>query len=334
MRLGHKFARKKGNIRAFVLSSELFPPNLAKHGGTTSLTEPIACDADRMKRVIDFIANKRSKDDLVILFDGRSRQCRKVMEAAEDKLAASGAHALIEFFVLYMQPAKHEDPRAPGRQTSFSQNTREVVMCSLPSKSGLAKLVQRSEFNSCGENSTSATSYTGIAMRHYSELPRMEGDSKSGILGVAAAGAVVGKRVAQNIEEKGHPFSQCEVKPINLWQRICEHHGVTHIVDLSPGSAGLAIAAAGAMEYEGVAANEIHCGWLDSTLDLVVKYLASQNKVFAKQLGGDDEFVEKVAQYFAGTLLEARRYLEPEVKETPEDEDDGESSEEDEDGKQ
>ena len=104
---------------------------------------------------------------------------------------------------------------------------------------------------------------------------------------------------------------------------------MTHIVDLSLGSAGLAIAAAGAMEYEGVAANEIHCGWLDSTLDLVVKYLASKDKSFAKKLGGDDDFADKVAQHFGGTLLEARRYLAPEVRETPEDEDDGEISEED-----
>ena len=104
---------------------------------------------------------------------------------------------------------------------------------------------------------------------------------------------------------------------------------MTHIVDFSPGSGGLAIAAAGAVEYEGVATNEMHCSWLDSTLDLVVKYLASTDKEFSKKLGGDDEFVEKVAQYFAGTLMEARRYLEPEVKETLEDEEDGESSEED-----
>ena len=90
--------------------------------------------------------------------------------------------------------------------------------------------------------------------------------------------------------QKGNPFSHCEVKPFNLWQRICEHHGVTHIVDFSPGSAGLAIAAAGAMEYEGVATNEIHCSWLDSTLDLVVKYLASKDKAFAKQLGGRRRF--------------------------------------------
>ena len=91
-------------------------------------------------------------------------------------------------------------------------------------ESGLAKLVQRSEFNSCGECATSATTYTGVSMRRLNELPRMDADSKSSILGAAAAGAVAGKRVAQNIEEKGHPFSQCEVKPLNLWQRMCEHH--------------------------------------------------------------------------------------------------------------
>ena len=90
--------------------------------------------------------------------------------------------------------------------------------------------------------------------------------------------------------------------------------------------------AAGAMEYEGVATNEIHCSWLDPTLALVVKYLASKDKVFAQKLRDDDDFAEKVAQYFSGTLLEARRYLEP--VEAPEDEDDGESSGEDEDGQQ
>ena len=40
--------------------------------------------------------------------------------------------------------------------------------------------------------------------------------------------------------------------------------------------------------------------------------------------------MEKVAQYFAGTLMEARRYLEPEVQSDEDDDenkDDGESSE-------
>ena len=169
-------------------------------------------------------------------------------------------------------------------------------------------------------------------MRTFSELPRMvqEHGSKVSILGAAAAGAPTGRRVNQNIEENGHSFSQCEVKPIVLWQRIFEHHNVTHIVDFSPGSAALAIAASGAMEYEGVAANEVHCSWLDSTVDLVLKYTASRDKELVKSLGGDDDFAEKVAQFFAGTMMEARRYLEPGPDgEKNEDEDDNCSSSED-----
>ena len=131
MRLGHKFIRKKGSVRAFFLSAELFPPNVAKHAASAKLSESIACDADRMKRVIEFIASKRAKDDLVILFDGRSRACRKVMEATEDKLAASGAHGVIELFIIFTHPTKNEDPRAPGRQTNFAKTPRkkECVRC-------------------------------------------------------------------------------------------------------------------------------------------------------------------------------------------------------------
>ena len=125
MRLGHRFNKKKGTVRAFIFSSELLPPNVAKHASTANLTQEIACDADRMKHVIEFIASKRSKDDLVILFDGRSRLCRKAMEAAETKLAASGAHTLVELFIIFRHPSKTEDPRAPGRQTNFVHKTKK-----------------------------------------------------------------------------------------------------------------------------------------------------------------------------------------------------------------
>ena len=91
MRLGHSFTRKKLDVRAFILSAELFPPNIVKHGGETQMTSAISSDQERMKRVIEFIVQKRTKDDIVLLFDGRSKTCRRVMEAAEEKLAASGA---------------------------------------------------------------------------------------------------------------------------------------------------------------------------------------------------------------------------------------------------
>ena len=247
MRLGHQYARKKTDTRAFVLSADLFPPNLAKHGAMASMSESIAVDADRMKRVIDFILQKRTKDDIVLLFDGRSRPCRRVIEQAEEKFAASGAHSVGECWCVHVLPSKAEDPRMPGRQTSWINNHREVAICSLQKRGGM-KVFQRAEFNTCGESSTSSTTYIGVPMRRYCELPRMDCDTKTSILGVAASGAVSGKRLQKDIDERGHPFSHCEVKPLNLWQRILEHHNVTHIVDFAAGSAALAVAASGAMQ--------------------------------------------------------------------------------------
>eukprot|EP00959_Pyramimonas_sp_CCMP1952_P144946 3034398-Pyramimonas_sp.AAC.1 len=65
------------------------------------------------------------------------------------------------------------------------------------------------------------------------------------------------------------------------------------------------------MEYEGVAVNEVHREWLDATLDRCALYMAGHDKNFAQKLGGDDGFAEKVEKYFAGTMMEVRRLLEP-----------------------
>ena len=107
-----------------------------------------------------------------------------------------------------------------------------------------------------------------------------------------------------------------------------EHHDVTHIVDFTPGSGALAVAASGAVEYEGIAANEAHRDWLDSVVDRCVMYKAGHETGYAEQLGGDAEFVEKASKYFGGTMMEARRLLMP-IAECRED-DEGDGDEEDE----
>ena len=196
-----------------------------------------------------------------------------------------------------------------------------------------ASLIQRSEFNSCGEVTTASKMYTGVPMRCYRELPRMDADTKAACVGVAASGAVPSPRVQKDIEAHGHPYSHTEVKPLPIWQRICEHHGVTHIIDFAAGSGALATAAAGAYEYEGVAANEAHRNWLDSTLDRCVMCLAGKEKEFAKKLGGDDAFMAKVEKFFGGVVMDARRLLEP-PRPAPDggsDDDDGGGSDDDED---
>ena len=131
-------------------------------------------------------------------------------------------------------------------------------------------------------------------------------------------------------ESQGHPFSCNEVKTITFWQTIMEHHGVTHIVDFTPGSGALAVAASGAMRYEGIAANDAHRDWLDSIVDRCIMYKVGHEDGYAEQLGGDEWFVEKASEFFGGTMMEARRLLEPDVGEGGDDEivddDDGDGS--------
>ena len=101
---------------------------------------------------------------------------------------------------------------------------------------------------------------------------------------------------------------------------------MTHVVDFTPGSGALAVAASGALEYEGIAANEPHRDWLDSIVDRCVMYKAGHETGYAEQLGGDAEFVEKASKYFGGTMMEARRLLMPaggDGDEGDDDEDDG-----------
>ena len=101
------------------------------------------------------------------------------------------------------------------------------------------------------------------------------------------------------------------MKPIGLWQRLSEHFGITHIIDFTPGSAALAIAASGAMEYDGIASNDAHREWLDSICDRCVMYMAGQDSKFSKSLYDEPDFVEKVEKYFGGAMMEARKLLEP-----------------------
>ena len=106
---------------------------------------------------------------------------------------------------------------------------------------------------------------------------------------------------------------------------------MTHIVDFAAGSGALAVAVAGTIEYQGIAANEAHRKWLDSTLDRCIMYLAGKDKQFAKRLGGDDAFIAKVEKYFGGTMADARRLLEPSEQRKGASDDDGEEDD-DEDG--
>ena len=187
--------------------------------------------------------------------------------------------------VVYVLPTKtQQDPRAAARPASYTSNNREIAYFSMPIKGG-RKVMPRSDFNLCGESSSEATKYTGIffIMRRFSEEPpRMSHETKSSILGAPACASLGPgqSRLQAEIDEKGHPFSHSEVKPVALWQSIVEHFGITRIiVDLTPGSGALAVAATGAAQYEGIAADGAHRDWFDSiVVERCVMYKAGHEQ--------------------------------------------------------
>ena len=265
-----------------------------------------------MKNTIAFMLQKRGRDDIVILFDGRSKKCRKVIEMFEEELEANGAH-VAEIWLLYLESlGKKHDPRVPSQVKNFSFNNKEVVLVSRPGNKGKEKVQHRGDFNTCGENSTTSTTYTAIPMRRFRQLPRMEEGTKMSILGGTATGVVHGKRLQRDIVENGHPYSWAETKPVSLLNILCRHLQLTHIVDFTPGSAALAVAVAGEMQYEGIASVEEHQQWLDNTMDRCFLYLVAKHPELATELGGDTDLQEKVARFFnAQTMREASRYIEP-----------------------
>ena len=66
----------------------------------------------------------------------------------------------------------------------------------------------------------------------------------------------------------------------------------------------MAVAASGAMQYEGIAGNDAHRDWLDSIVDGCAMCKAGHEEGYAEQLGGDAEFVGKASKYFGGTMME------------------------------
>ena len=141
----------------------------------------------------------------------------------------------------------------------------------------------------------------------------MSHETKTSILGAPACASLEkgASRLQADIDEKGHPFSYNEVKPISFWQNIMEHHNVTHVIDFTPGSGALAVASSGTWQYEGLAANEEHQKWLDAIVDRCVMYKAGHEQGYSEKLGMDAEFVGTASKYFGGTMMEARRMLMP-----------------------
>ena len=124
-----------------------------------------------------WVARFPDQDDIIVVFDDRSRLCRRTFESVEDKSTGPN-HTIAELCLVFRPPEKEDDARMPKREVSLSRNATEIGYVSLPIKRERIKVQSRAEFNTCGEQLTSATTYTGVDMRLLDELPRMDFDKK------------------------------------------------------------------------------------------------------------------------------------------------------------
>ena len=168
----------------------------------------------------------------------------------------------------------------------------------------------RSVFNKCGESSNFHRTFSGVQMRTPREMPRVSKEDKVAILGASAVGEYKRSSVKKKAELRGHLLFWREGKPIELFQTMFELIGSTDIIDFTPGTCAAACAAlAKGLRYEGLCANEAYKNWCDSLMDNVAFATICMGKEAAAAVGATEDHVKKVAEYFAGTVQSAKRYL-------------------------
>ena len=124
--LGHRFSRKRGDVRCFVASAELFPPNIAMQGDKVKFSDTLKSDEAKLQHLIEFFISKRSK------VEGRGilRTSLPLARMGSWTLATGGTHELVEVWLVYLQPSKEQDARsAAAEASSYSINCRERVHC-------------------------------------------------------------------------------------------------------------------------------------------------------------------------------------------------------------
>ena len=118
----------------------------------------------------------------------------------------------------------------------MASDTRETLYISLPSPRTTWAVGQRSKHNAVGEDSTHASTYTGVKPLAWAAAPRVFEKDKAAMLGHGVAlppakffDGTVGKPLLWN-----------ERRPAEFWQHVLSNLHVKVVVDLSPDSGQLA----------------------------------------------------------------------------------------------
>ena len=199
-----------------------------------------------------YMLEQQGPSDILVFSDGRSRAVRLELDKLWDKLRHP-----VEMWVVYLP-----SPRM-GRKVSIASDTREVLYISLPIPRTSWPVTERDTCNAVGEETTHASTYTGVKPLSWAAMPRVYDADKSTILGHPIQQP---KKLFDT--SVGQPLMWNERRPHELWARILVDLKVKLVVDLSPCSGQLARACLDtATCCIAMARNAEHCSWLQNVVD-------------------------------------------------------------------
>jgi len=193
--------------------------------------------------------------DCLVFCDGRSRACRRALEAATEDM-----RHIAEIFLVF-KPS----PRL-GRRLSWSSDNTEVIMFSTPVPRAALPVKKRSANvgQGSGESTTHDASYIGVAPLPWGAMNILSAADKEKILNHES------ETPPMELFDTalGQPLFWAERKPPQLFKTLFQDLGAKAVVDLTPGSGTAAKAAAElGLSYVGVARNACHADWLHNAAD-------------------------------------------------------------------
>jgi hypothetical protein len=201
------------------------------------------------------MVSQQGPSDVLIMADGRSVTCRKMLEKA-----AEGCRNLHEAWIIY-RPWKRI-----RRKMAYASANKEILKISMPVGRQFMSAIARDDgYNACGEETTYDTSYSGVESVAWASLPRLTAQGKESILGYTPD--VPSERMFDL--SGGMPLFWQERKTVKFWMSLLSSYKAKAVLDLTPGSGACARAAMElGLHYSCFCRNAEHACWLRNILDV------------------------------------------------------------------
>lgn len=293
--------------RAFLISADLLPMNFNVGVKDGRDFEALPEVSEEFNALLEWVKMMRQAGDMIIAFDGRSREVRQKLGEYFAGLGDSSRYA--DGVIIYKIPPSG-DPRFQKRKVAWSARNRESFFLHFPgAKVGIKAVQRESTYMLTGsDGSTHESDYIGVNPRSMEELPRLSHDDKGKVHGSTYSPSHPDKLVAF-IGQHGVPLCWSECKSVKLCSTFFKDLGVTHIFDLGAGSGAAAVSAyTNGICYEGVCANDAHKAWLDRIMDNAAFALLADVKATAGS-PFDKKTTQMVKHYFTGPISEGQRCM-------------------------